>query len=618
MKKILIITIIGLLLLTGVIGTVNSETIKKTNNNISLEPLYWTVERPATEMYQKYTETSPLSLLNTPPSSFDLRDVEGINYVPSVKRQSGGTCWAHAVYACMEGNLLMTELWENIGMAGEPNLAEYHLDWWNGFNNFFNDDISGSDGVVPHNGAQCRIAAAYLSRGEGAVFSEDANDGTEQDSVWYNSAPDRYDNSYDLYYPNHIEIYDIGDDLENIDLIKTKIMDNGPITILFRADTSLLSDDFVHYQPVQNNQPPNHNVVIIGWDDEKETPALQGPGAWLCKNSWGSSWGNDGYFWISYYDKYCGHYYDGDEWTASFQEVEPMSYERVYYHDYHGWQQDFTLSNEAFNVFTAENDEVLTAVSFFTCTDNVEYEVKIFETFNNGELQNELSQASGHIDFTGFHTVQLDTPALLNDEDEFYIYLKLSDGGLPYDQTTDVWGYTIRSHANPGESYYLSSAGWTDLYTYDTTANFCIKGLVAKNSDIDSEHNTINLVDIKPGSQIDTTVSFRNNGEHFSKLYWEIIDHPDWGAWSFSQESGGLFAEFGTFNLDVSITAPTENNMEFSGDLIIANMHDTTDVATIQITLATTKTRVKNDLILHLFDQNNFISNLVRMKLMDQ
>ncbi len=40
----------------------------------------------------------------------------------------------------------------------------------------------------------------------------------------------------------------------------------------------------------------NHGVLLVGWDDDM----CEGHGAWRAKNSWGSWWGDDGYFWMEY------------------------------------------------------------------------------------------------------------------------------------------------------------------------------------------------------------------------------------------------------------------------------------------------------------------------------
>ena len=55
---------------------------------------------------------------------------------------------------------------------------------------------------------------------------------------------------------------------------------------------------------------PNHDVVMIGWDDnypkENVNVDLEGDGAFICQNSWGSSCGDNGVFYVSYYDTNVG------------------------------------------------------------------------------------------------------------------------------------------------------------------------------------------------------------------------------------------------------------------------------------------------------------------------
>ncbi len=446
-----------------------------------------------------------------PPAAFDLRDVNGTNYSTSVKSQNGGTCWTFGTMAAMESNLRITGVWERNGETGEPDLAEYHLDWWNGFNQHNNDDIdppSGS-GLEVHEGGDYRVASAYMVRGEGAV--------RESDGASYNTPPTRHSESYHYYYPRHVEWY--VDDLTPTgrDAIKRAIMNHGVIGTCMCADISFYnSSTDSHYQPAADSNDPNHSIAIIGWDDTKVTQSATN-GAWLCKNSWGEGWSEDGHSWIAYDDKHCCK--EPQMGAVSFRDVVRQDYLNIYYHDTHGWR-DTMATNSGMNAFVAKAAEDLVAVSFFIASTNVGYEVKIYRQFANGQCSDLASVQTGRFERTGFHTVDLDARVYLPTNQSFYVVLELSHGGHAYDRTSEVpvllgsavpepstrsfesyledmgkmnlgaldgAEVTVTSSATTNESFYWDNGLWVDLTTFDSTANFCIKALTVPAQSIDSD-----------------------------------------------------------------------------------------------------------------------------------
>ena len=74
--------------------------------------------------------------------------------------------------------------------------------------------------------------------------------------------------------------------------IKSAIMNYGAVGAGIATD-----DTFDYAKPGTVLQDTgstqiDHDIILIGWDDTK--------GAWLLRNSWGTSWGDQGYCWIAY------------------------------------------------------------------------------------------------------------------------------------------------------------------------------------------------------------------------------------------------------------------------------------------------------------------------------
>ena len=74
--------------------------------------------------------------------------------------------------------------------------------------------------------------------------------------------------------------------------IKDFIVNNGPVSACFVVYNDFFSYKSGVYKHVTGAEAGGHCVSIVGFNDN--------PGYWICKNSWGKDWGDQGFFKIAY------------------------------------------------------------------------------------------------------------------------------------------------------------------------------------------------------------------------------------------------------------------------------------------------------------------------------
>lgn len=84
--------------------------------------------------------------------------------------------------------------------------------------------------------------------------------------------------------------------------IQTSIMNDGPIEAAFTVYQDFFSYKSGVYQHKSGGVAGGHAIKIIGWGVEPQSNTPY----WICANSWGTSWGLNGFFWILRGKNECG------------------------------------------------------------------------------------------------------------------------------------------------------------------------------------------------------------------------------------------------------------------------------------------------------------------------
>ena len=391
---------------------------------------------------------------NASSSRFDLRDYklnENLSLAGVVKDQgNNGACWAFGATGALESAFL-----KSTGILLD--LSE--------------NNIQGSATRYSEFGTNIITEGGYANSGLGIFLS------------WLGVMSEEFDTydelgkisiaSYVMGKSYHIQdaviIPQRANSLDNTKL-KEALINYGGITVhLYGA-----SANNEYYNPNTHSQYyngkgfGNHFVTLVGWDDtySKDNFKIkpQGDGAWICKNSWGSNWGENGYFYVSYYDTTFAMTSD----SVGFIINNTEEYTTVYQYDIGRLSRYFNDNNNIINfinTYQAIDNELIKAVGTYFENAGESYTINIYVDDSLVYTQ------TGKSTHGGFETIRLDKQIAVAKGHNLSVGIQaksmplLSDSRIHFENTHSV-------------AYYADKTV-EDLAKYGITA--CIKAYTVKN-----------------------------------------------------------------------------------------------------------------------------------------
>lgn len=475
------------------------------------------IPSPLKKNYNNLQVASPKGI----PIAYDLRVVDGGAYLTPVKDQGlEGACWAFATYAAIES------YWKKQGLAtfdlSEQNLATCHgFDW------------------APADGGNYDLSTAYLSRRSGPI--------SEADDPYTLPANSTCTSGYTpvAYVAEARFLPGIDDVGYNADIVKQAVMDYGVIycNMYFDSDYMNYSDETYYYD---GSDGTNHGVAIVGWDDNKVvTGGISTPsstGAWIIKNSWGPSWGESGFFYISYEDT------EALSSVAYFpSHIDYNSSSEVYHYDELGAVTAIGYSDgDDYGLvkYVASDNQQITMLGSYINDAGTSLTIEVYDNFSGGVLSGLLGTTGVQTcTYPGYYTYELATPINISSSDDFYVRARYNSGeNFPVPAEYAYADYSMGMVMETGNCWVSSNgSSWTEIGgTTGSDYDLCIKAYAV---DVASAPPVADFSADATVVTVDQTVYFTDASSGI----------PDNWVWTFE---GGTPASSTSLNPTVSWSAP--------------------------------------------------------------
>ncbi len=509
------------------------------------------------------------------PTSWDWRDAEyeGISgdWTTEIKNQgSCGSCYAFGSYASLESLIKIKSKDPFLSVdLSEQFMVSCGEEW--------------VDGILGCNGAYFVPTFEFLEQ-FGAI-PETCFPYVSGGSGYVPPCSDKCPNWQDLL----IEIDGWGVVSSDVESIQNALIQYGPL-----VTTMVVYDDFHSYpggiyeHPGSDPDPTNHIVCIVGYDDSQ--------GYWICKNSWGTGWGENGWFRIAYGD--CKieqdtaylQYTDqtapqikvkmhrikeigeidtfiefGADWSYKISVFNGDSWTEQINNDYSSNEDDHIEDVvHSFNVYAAEPEITIKVWDRDLLSGDDLADVSGYE---GGGADNDISDRRGAIfhckyDVVNNEIIELDT---IIEDGSYYTSSGTynPDGGDNSDEENDakVWFDIFDTYESPD----------ADLKIYG--------GIQAE---VESGQKNCNL-----GSFTVENIGEDPYSISDSYLDWEIFETPDWGSnWRFEPEYGEDLITGDITNVEVFVDAPSQED-DFSGTIKLRNSENYNDEESVLVNLKT-------------------------------